>query len=94
MTTERNDMPPPQPKPDGGPAFPGQPRGSDNMPVDEYAYGLTLRDYFAGKALDECIRVAADQTPGDAPLLSDLFAKAAAYAYFAADAMLQEREKP
>lgn len=59
-----------------------------------YSYGgMTLRDYFAAQALVECIRVAADQTLGTDPLLSDLFGKASTYAYFAADAMLKERNK-
>jgi hypothetical protein len=55
-------------------------------------HGMTLRDYFAGQALTECILVAAQKTPGDAPMLSELFTKAAAYAYAVADAMIAERK--
>lgn len=55
-----------------------------------------LRDHFAAQALVECIRVAADQTPlapgAPAPVLTELFDKAAAYSYYAADAMLTARE--
>lgn len=53
---------------------------------------VALRDHFAGQALAECIRIADDVTPGKSPKLSDLFAKAAVFAYFAADAMLVARE--
>jgi len=63
--------------------------------IDQHA-GMTLRDYFAGQAIAECMRIAADQTPRHhpEPLLSELLMKAAAYAYFTADAMLAERVKP
>jgi hypothetical protein len=56
---------------------------------------MSLRDHFAAAALVECIRVAADQTaPGaPAPMLGKMFEKAAAYAYFVADAMLKERDR-
>lgn len=65
-----------------GPAFPNE--------LDE---GMTLRDYFAGKAIVECIRVAESQTPQTIrePKLSVLFDKAALYAYAVADAMLKAR---
>ncbi len=53
---------------------------------------ITTRDYFAAEVMTECIRVAADQTPGDGDLrLSKLLDKAAVYAYRAADAMLKAR---
>jgi hypothetical protein len=51
---------------------------------------LTLRDYFAAKSINECIRVAADQTEDGEPL-SKLFAKAATFSYALADAMLKAR---
>jgi hypothetical protein len=46
------------------------------------------RDLFAAAALPECIRVAEGQTTEPEPLLSELFGKAAGFAFFAADAML------
>lgn len=55
---------------------------------------VSLRDLFAGLALVECIRVAEHQTPEPHPLLTDLFDKAAGYAYYAADAMLRARSLP
>lgn len=68
------------------PAFP--------QPAEIMGRGMTLRDYFAAKAIPECIQVAADQTTGtgDATYLSELFTKASGYAYFMADAMLKARE--
>ena len=39
----------------GGPAnpfaFPGQPYGSDGLPMDDAKAGMSLRDWFAGQAL-------------------------------------------
>ena len=87
-------------KRDGGPAF-ARPAGWNGLnSAEEHAsnepeLGMSMRDYFAGQALVECIRVAADQAPlGGEPMLSELFMKASSYAYFAADAMLAERDKP
>ena len=66
---------------DGGPAFPLQSIGPDFAPG--YA-GMTLRDYFAAKAMqgycarDGSIECNADDIAGDA--------------YAIADAMLRERE--
>lgn len=34
----------------GGPAFPYEERNMDGMPVRDY-FGITMRDYFAAKAL-------------------------------------------
>lgn len=72
---------------DGGPAFPSH--GTMGEVTHE---GMSLRDRFATEALPECIRVAKDQTPQQGlHRLSELFDKAAVYAYFAADAMLKAR---
>ena len=77
---------------DGGPAFPCDVFDPD-VDGPEQHEGMSLRDWFAGKALVECIRVADHQTPGSNPKLGALFEKAATYAYFAADAMLKVRQK-
>lgn len=53
------------------------------------AQNISRRDYFAAKALPECIRVAAGQTTEPEPLLSELFSKAAGYSFFAADKMIE-----
>lgn len=83
---------------DGGYAFPRplpqlEAASAEALAILQRHAGMSLRDHFAGQAFAECLRVAADQTPGQDPLLSDLFAKAATYAYFAADAMIAERDK-
>ena len=67
MSTERTN--------DGGPAFPVMTAGS------RY-YGLSLRDYFAAKAMQ--VAVVSRET-GDCEVL-------ACYAYLMADAMLKARE--
>lgn len=36
---------------DGGTAFPCQPLGTDGLPVMEMAPGMSLRDWFAGMAM-------------------------------------------
>jgi hypothetical protein len=58
---------------------------------------MDLRDYFAARALTECIQVANAQIPPGMVAeekLSVLFTKAAVYAYYAADAMLEARKLP
>ena len=75
---------------DGGPAFPCDVFDPGVGGPDQHE-GMSLRDYFAAKALVECIRVAEHQTREPGPLLSALFDKAATYAYYAADAMLKAR---
>ena len=66
------------PKDTGGPAFPPH---ADERNISRY--GMTMRDYFAAKAM------AADITSG---IHEDDFDWAAARAYKAADAMLRARE--
>jgi hypothetical protein len=80
----------------GGSAFPspgvalGDPALGQRQEGDYQ--GMSLRDYFAGEAIAECIRVADQQTKEPGPKLSALFEKAATYAYYAADALLKARE--
>lgn len=79
-------------KPDGGPAFPGEKSGywcnQCGGPV-EHRPGMTLRDYFAAKAMLGYLNgVALDHAPW--PAIESVARKA----YEVADAMLKEREKP
>ena len=62
----------------GGPAFPPSNPG--------YAHGMTLRDYFAAKAMQGLLA----QSQGTA--LGSRVEAAAEYAYAMADAMLEARE--
>ncbi len=64
-------------KDNGGPAFPHSRLGSD-------ADGMTLRDYFAAKAMQ------ADMTDG---IHESDFARTAFRAYKMADAMIEARKK-
>ena len=62
----------------GGPAFPG-----------ERGHGLTIRDYFAAKAMQGfCV-----STVEDSPVGGWDFKYLAEHAYRCADAMIAEREK-
>ncbi len=72
MMTSRSDK-------HGGPAFPvpGLNRG-------DYNNGMTLRDYFAAKAMQALLQLGAD---------SDEFKEDAHMAYKVADAMLKAREQ-
>ena len=67
---------------DGGPAFPR------NYDADGHN-GMTLRDYFAAKALPAYLSHVSD---GGAAILSRCYAEAAKEAYEIADAMLDARE--
>lgn len=68
---------------DGGPAFP-----ISVQPDFQYAEaGMSLRDWFAGQCIEQCIRNAMDGDGGwDA-------SNVAHHAYLVADAMLAERGK-
>jgi hypothetical protein len=67
----------------GGPAFPTTTANYDNM--DPHGEGMTLRDYFAAKAMQSMnARPDYADTPADAIALD---------AYALADAMLAERSK-
>ncbi|MDP3859880.1 MAG: hypothetical protein Q8Q73_19135 [Stagnimonas sp.] len=71
---------------DGGPAFPGTGTDSSGCPVPEhYSAGMTLRDYFAAKAMQGWL---ASFGPEDAVKPASV----ADFAYGIADAMLKARE--
>jgi len=71
---------------DGGPAFPRQlDRDDSGGVVTSAEYGMSLRDWFAGKALQSGISV----PPG----VTSRWQYIAEEAYRQADAMLAEREK-
>ncbi len=65
-------------------AFPSQTLGQDGLPSHEAAMGMTLRDWFAGQALDGLVA-------GTDMNVEDHAAHFAAAAYIIADAMLAER---
>lgn len=72
---------------DGGPAFPGTIPSQDLQGVTP---GMTLRDYFAAKAMQAIIAKSPwKRVPVDSPLGSDEVARGA-FTY--ADAMLAARE--
>lgn len=56
-------------------------------------YGMSLRDWFAGQALAECVRTAIAIETAGYELKDDGPVAAAKMAYQVADAMLKEREK-
>ena len=74
----------------GGPAFP-----AFHFDLAEHEHGMTLRDYFAAKAMQAILpqyqNVFDDDTGGDDdPTFPELLAKDA---YIMADAMLKAREQ-
>lgn len=74
-------------KHDGGPAFPAQPiyHYPDGSAIVHEQGGMTLRDYFAAKAIQGILSVR---------LPEGELHSAAQYAYSVADAMLAERSRP
>lgn len=83
---------------DGGPAFPVSVRRTEKY-MDEAGYGrardvtvlaggMTLRDYFAAKALPSVVAVAAGDTLLDGESQEQMFARKS---YAVADAMLSAR---
>jgi hypothetical protein len=76
---------------DGGPAFPGIETRINGLHEQYRAYyGMTLRDYFAGLAMQGAIsnndllrRISSDEDDGE---------RAARFCYLLADAMLKARE--
>lgn len=81
----------------GGAAFPHPREVSPNG--EEYAWaepGMTLRDYFAAKALQGWLSTYSDQIehPADRPDANLYLSNIAAAAYAVSDAMLVERAKP
>jgi hypothetical protein len=79
-TTSQNNPP------DGGPAFPLAGTNNLNNTV-MLSRGMTLRDYFAAKALAAMPRVALDDEENGGWAYKNI----AAHAYKMADAMLAER---
>jgi hypothetical protein len=71
---------------DGGPAFPTTPENYFDM--DPYGIGLSMRDYFAAKAMQGLVAASGDST-GNVDYNDDYLAKSA---YAMADAMLKARE--
>ena len=78
----------------GGPAFPVSTahsfQGHQDGPNTWQFPGMTLRDYFAAKAMESALDGA---SAGDESLLPELMRVVARRAYMAADAMLEERAK-
>lgn len=75
---------------DGGPVFPALPEHGLNSRMP----GMSLRDYFAARAMQSFMAWALEQRPFDgyetASKCCEAYAK---HAYAIADAMLAEREK-
>lgn len=79
-------------KNDGGPAFPVSEELDRSICTGSHygSLGMTLRDYFAAKAMQALTQALLRQTPS----LGDWFpAEISAMAYQQADAMLAERDK-
>lgn len=76
---------------DGGPAFPTEhvDTGYESQPYVP-SPGMSLRDWFAGQALNGIIASSANPAATSVPIPSDAVKSAFAYA----DAMLAESEKP
>lgn len=70
----------------GGPAFPNVPDGAGDK-WDSWDEGMTLRDYFAAKAMQGLL------SDPDAGMLDDDMNRWAMLSYKMADAMLRAREK-
>ncbi len=66
----------------GGPAFPGSYTGNNGMPI--WSDGMTLRDYFAAKAMQAALSIKLPESE---------LATCAKYSYAMADAMLAARDK-
>ena len=73
----------------GGPAFPRQPHRLANGMLEGNNEGMTLRDYFAAKAMQGLI-ASPRGTPNGADATDTYYAE---MAYIMADAMLAERER-
>ena len=73
----------------GGPAFPRGPFDVNDYTGDG-AEGMTLRDYFAAKAMQAWLSTFIDSPH---PSVNGKCGASAAYAYEMADAMLEARDK-
>jgi len=71
---------------EGGPAFPV-------VSGTQIAFGLSIRDYFAGQTLVAMGTWCPQMSDGGPVLHASVHAARAAYAYAQADAMLAERSK-
>lgn len=77
--------------PDGGPAFP-QVYDAHHWPGPGEPKGMSLRDYFAGMALQGMLAANPGKVPGmTADNVDQIIAREA---YASADAMLKQREQP
>jgi len=77
----------------GGPAFPYEERNGEGNPVRDY-FGMTLRDYFAAKAMQSIYAANVDWEPTGTPMDEEslqVLADVAQDAYKMADAMLKAR---
>jgi hypothetical protein len=79
----------------GGPAFPVIPPDTHNYREWPAESGMTLRDYFAAKALPLAWAIEQELPTGPyrGPGMQPTYVGAATRAYFFADAMLAERAK-
>jgi hypothetical protein len=79
---------------DGGPAFPFWAVNQEGKTTANSAQGMSLRDWFAGMAVSELARLAAEGTLVINEKPDATLNEAVAYnAYAIADAMLAERNK-
>ena len=80
---------------DGGPAFPFETQGPTTAP--EVYYGMTLRDYFAAKALQGILANPKDESPFGLDLYESdedsVMSQSIRACYYIADRMLEERAK-
>lgn len=80
-------------KNNGGPAFPVTELDQISGQIHDQHMGVTMRDYFAAKALAALIGGRAWEDPATGRTPPDIFARWASAAYQTADAMLAERAK-
>lgn len=81
-------------KPENPPAFPDPCNAHPGAHPPDCEKGMTLRDYFAAKALQEAIRIEESRHKNSEVLAyGDYPARSARRAYDIADAMLKERGK-
>lgn len=69
----------------GGPAFPYEERNMDGQPVRDY-FGMTLRDYFAAKAMQGMLAACSGWSEGQQERLAKC-------SYAMADEMLKEKAR-
>jgi len=74
-------------KDNGGPAFPVQYSNEADGPTVMPSDGMSLRDYFAAKAMQAC-----PMPQGHMHDVPEVYARIASHAYKMADAMLEARK--